>query len=100
MKREIETYYEKHHDIPRQILPEVDWNANLLAITAANELSYRKTIHEFRNTMTVNFKWKRIDSNLCPLCSKTPETIIHLLQCDQSDIKRLRESLISKMVEQ
>ena len=100
MKKEIETYYEKHHEIPRQVLSEIDWDANKLAVTASREASYRKTIHGFRNTMTVNHKWNRIDSNLCPLCSKKPETIAHLLQCDQSDMKNMRRSLIAKMIEQ
>ena len=100
MKNEVGEYYEKHHDIPIQLIPEIDWNANQLAMSAENELSYRRTVHGFRNTMTINHKWKRIDSDLCPLCSKKTETIAHLLQCDQLDMTNLRRSLLSKMVEQ
>ena len=100
MKKEVDEYYEKHHNIPRQILPEIDWDANRLGISARHELSYRKTFHQFRNTMSINHKWGRFDSDLCPLCSKKPETVSHLLVCDQRDIRNLRHTLLSKMVDQ
>ena len=43
--------------------------------------------------MSINKKWKRIDLDLCPLCSEYPETILHLLSCKQQDITTLRISL-------
>ena len=99
MKSEISTYYEKHHDIPKSVFDGIDWETNKMATTTWNEISYRKTLHNFRNTMVINHKWKRIDTNICPLCSKKPETIQHLLACDQQDLQQLRWNLLKKMEE-
>lgn len=79
MKGEVSDYNEKHHCIPKSVLNDIDWEANKLATTTRHEVSYRKTLHNFRNTMTINYKWKRTDTNNCSLCSKKPEMLIHLL---------------------
>ena len=99
MKGEIGTFYEKHHSIPKSVLEGIDWEANRMATTTRHELSYRKTLHNFRNTMEINHKWKRIDTDVCPLCSKKTETIQHLLECDQQDLQQLRWNLLKKMEE-
>ena len=97
MKNEIKTCYEKHHDIPQTSFQHVDWEANKLAMSTASELSYRKTFHDLRNTMTINKKWKRIDSDLCPMCSKRPETIQHLLSCTHPDMTTARTTAMRGM---
>ena len=47
MKSEISTCYEKHHDIPKSVLDGIDWEANKMATTTQNEISYRKTLCEY-----------------------------------------------------
>ena len=96
MRKDIEEFYEKHHDLNKAEFDNIDWEANKLGLTASCETSYKKTFHKFRNTMSINKKWKSIDSDLCPLCSEYPETILHLLSCTQQDITTLRTSLSQK----
>ena len=81
MKNEVQQYYDKHHNIPKSSLQNVEWEANKLAMMATNEISYCKTFHNLRNTMPMNKKRKRIGSDLCPMCNSKPETIQHLLSC-------------------
>ena len=81
MNKAIAKYYEKHHEIPQNCLQDIDWDANKLALSTTHETSYRKTFHHLRNTMTINKKWKKSESDLCPLCSAAPEDIHHLMSC-------------------
>ena len=97
MKKDINRYYTKHHDIEPKIMKEIDWPAAKSALNTQNEVSYRKAFHHFRNTMTINKKWKRTESDLCPLCSDAPETVFHLLSCKHNDICYVRSTRISKM---
>ena len=62
--------------------------------SSKNEMSYRKTLHELRNTMYINKKWGKIDSDACPLCAKSTEKTIHLLSCDHEDVSKVRKQVI------
>ena len=97
MKKDIATYYEKHHNISPNLLTDIDWKATKSALSLKNEVSYRKTFHKFRNTMIINKRWKRTDCDLCPMCSAAPETIFHLLSCQHKDIKYVRDINIPKI---
>ena len=97
MKHEIKGYYNKHHKVPESSFSQIDWEAQRLAMNAPSEISYRKTFHNLRNTMTINKKWKRIESDLCPLCNKSPETIAHLMSCTHPDITMARNSAIRRL---
>ena len=50
MKNEIMWYYDKHHNIPKSPLQQIDWEAHRLAMNAPSAISYRKyfTISEIR----------------------------------------------------
>ena len=96
MKKDIHHYYEQHHNIPSKWIRTIDWRATSSALKQKHEVSYRKTFHKFRNTMVINKKWKRTESDLCPLCSGAPETIFHLFSCPHQDIKYVRDVSIPK----
>ena len=100
MNKPISKYDEKHHGIPNDSMKDIDWKANRMALSTAHELSYRKTFHHFRNTMTIIKKWKKSDSDLCPMCSTQPETIHHFMSCNHQDIQSARSSLIERFFRQ
>ena len=97
MNKDIRTFYQKHHDIGSQAMNDVDWQAAKLGLNTAREVSYRKTLHKLRNTMSINKKWKRTECDLCPLCSNAPETIMHMFSCSHEDISYVRRTRISRM---
>lgn len=97
MKKEIKTYYEKHHDVPALSLNSIDWDATKSGLLTKNAISFLKTFHNFRNTMSINKKWGRIESDTCPLCKQEPETLQHLLSCTHQDIRYVRDIQIQKI---
>ena len=99
MQHDIKEYYEKHHNIRPKVLHDIDWDASKKALATKSEISYRKTFHNLRNTMSVNKKWKRAESDLCPMCAKEPETLHHLLSCTHDDIKYVRNLSIAKFTQ-
>ena len=96
MDADIKTYFLKHHDIEKKRLDQIDWEAMEKGSTTKHEISYKKTMHNLRNTMSVNHKWGRIESDACPLCTSAPETMIHLMSCPQQDISMERKRLIKR----
>ena len=96
MKQEVNTYYSKHHNISHEAMTDIDWDASKKGTVTRSEISYRKTIHNFRNTMTINKKWGRIESDLCPLCGDHPETVFHLFSCKQKDISDYRTNMFNR----
>ena len=94
IKKDVSAYYKKHHDIPVSSVDEIDWNATRSGMTTQHEISFLKTFHNFRNTMSINKKWGRLDSDNCPMCAQEPETIHHLLSCKHHDIKYVRDNVI------
>lgn len=96
MEKDIDGYYEQHHDINKKVASKVDWEALEQGTNSKNELSYRKSLHNFRNTMSINKKWGRIDSDVCPLCTLAPETTIHLLSCSHEDVSLVRKQMITR----
>ena len=47
--------------------------------------------------MSINKKWKRVGSDLCPLCHRESETVMHLLPCTQQDISNVRTTALKKL---
>ena len=96
MERDIYGYYEKHHGVSPKQAKKIDWEALEQGTSSKNATSYKKTLHNFRNTMSINMKWGRIDSDVCPLCVNSPETTIHLLSCPHEDVVAVRQQMISR----
>lgn len=96
-QKEIHQYYEKHHNVQSESFSKIDWVANKMTMPNKHETSYRKTFHNFRNTMSINAKWKCIDSDNCPMCQSAPETIHRLMSCTHKDIKYVRDAGIQKI---
>ena len=96
MERDIYGYYEKHHGVSPKQAKKIDWEALEQGTSSKNATSYKKTLHNFRNTMSINMKWGRIDSDVCPLCANSPETTIHLLSCPHEDVVAVRQQMISR----
>lgn len=47
--------------------------------------------------MSINKQWKRVESDLCPLGNKSPETVLHLLSCTHPDITTAHTSAIKRL---
>ena len=98
MRDEIEKYYEKHHDIQRHRFQQVDWEATEKGLGTKQGTTFKKTLHNLRNTMTINKKWGKVDSDLCPLCADAPETTTHFYTCTHEDIVYTRASATKKIL--
>ena len=59
---------------------------------------YSKIMHRQLNTMDVNEQWSGSDDR-CPVCLTQREDWLHPLQCQSQDMVRVRERLISEMME-
>lgn len=96
MDKDFHSYSDKHHGIGRKQVDKVDWEALEQGTKSQHEISYRKTLHNLNNTMTINKKWGRIKSYLYPLCTEAPETTIHLMSCTQADVMTVRNQMIAR----
>ena len=47
---DVAEFYYKHHDIEKNTLHTVDWDAIQKAFDGKHSLSYKKTFHNLRNT--------------------------------------------------
>ena len=94
--KQISEFYFKHHLVRPSVIHIVDWNAITKAFGQKSELSYRKTFHNLRNTMTVNKRWKWSDSDICSLCQAAPETTRHMMQCKHEDMENVRTLAVEK----
>ena len=96
MNKDIKRYYDKHHNIDKKLMDRIDWEATEKGLRTKYTLSYQKSLHNFRNTMSINKKWGRVASDVCPLCTSEPETLMHLMQCKHEDIVLVRGNLITR----
>ena len=91
---EIKEFYFKHHGVDQKSLLNIEWTGIKKAFNGQHALSYKKTFHNLRNTMTINKKWEWSQSDLCPLCQSQPETIPHMIQCTHPDMQYVRATSI------
>jgi hypothetical protein len=76
-------------------IQQVDWDAFSKAskkLPRWQQLSYCKIIHELINTNVQNSKLYNKDPS-CPCCLQCPETLEHILKCQEPSIKENRMAL-------
>ena len=49
--------------------------------------------------MSINHRWKRLETDLCPMCTSALETIHHLLSCTHKDIEYVCTLAIGKFID-